>query len=409
MRTADVVIVGAGHAGAATAVALRQGKFRGSIVMVGEEAEIPYERPSLSKEYLAGEREFERLTLRPAQYWKDAGVDLWLGSRVTSVDASRQCLTLADQATLGYQKLIWAAGGHPRRISCPGSDLKGVHVVRSRLDVDKMRADLGTANRVAVIGAGYIGLEAAAVLRKLGKTVFLLEAMDRVLARVAGVDLSRFLLAEHRAQGVNVRTEASVEALIGTDDRVSAVRLATGEVIYVDMVIVGIGIIPAVGPLREAGAAGNNGVWVDSQCRTSLPHVYAVGDCALHENRYAAGGAVRLESVQNAADQGVVAARSVLGAEIQYDSVPWFWSNQYDIKLQTVGLCLGHDQAVLRGDPSSRRFSVIYLRGGRVVALDCVNASRDYLQGRRLVADRVAADPNRITDTTQGLKELFCS
>jgi 3-phenylpropionate/trans-cinnamate dioxygenase ferredoxin reductase subunit len=373
--------------------------------MVGEELELPYERPPLSKEYLSGDRTFDRLALRPAKYWEDARVQMMLGRHVTSVDPAARRLTFADGDTLGYNELVWATGGYPRRINCPGRDLAGVHMVRSRADIDRIRAELDAVSRVAVIGGGYIGLEAAAVLTKLGKSVVLLEALDRVLARVAGSELSRFFEAQHRARGVDVRTSAAVESLVGDNGRVLGVRLSTGEAIPAELVIVRIGIIPAVEPLIVAGAAGGNGVRVDSQCRTSLPHVYAIGDCALHENRFAGGASIRLESVQNAGDQGAVAAKTILGVAASYESVPWFWSNQYDLRLQTVGLSLGHDQAVLRGDPASRSFSMIYLREGRVVALDCVNAPRDYAQGRKLVVDSLAIDPDKLRDISIPLKQ----
>jgi 3-phenylpropionate/trans-cinnamate dioxygenase ferredoxin reductase component len=373
--------------------------------MVGEELELPYERPPLSKEYFSGDKTFDRLALRPAKYWEDARVKMMLGRRVTSVDPFAGRITLADGDTLGYNELVWATGGYPRRITCPGCNLAGVHMVRSRADIDRIRAELDAASRVAVIGGGYIGLEAAAVLTKLGKPVVLLEALDRVLARVAGRELSLFFEAQHRARGVEVRTSAAVESLVGDNGRVIGVRLSTGEAIPAELVIVGIGIIPAVEPLIAAGAAGGNGVRVDSQCRTSLPHVYAIGDCALHENRFAGGASIRLESVQNAGDQGAIAAKTILGVAVSYESVPWFWSNQYDLRLQTVGLSLGHDQAVLRGDPADRSFSVIYLWEGRVVALDCVNAPRDYVQGRKLVVDRLAIDPNKLSDISIPLKQ----
>jgi 3-phenylpropionate/trans-cinnamate dioxygenase ferredoxin reductase subunit len=404
LDAADVVIVGTGHAGSAAAVALRQGGYPGSIVMVGEERELPYERPPLSKEYLSGEKTFDRLALRSAKYWEDARVRMMLGRRVTSVDAAGCRIAFSDGDPLGYNDLVWATGGYPKRITCPGCDLAGVHMVRSRADIDRIRAELDAAARIAVIGGGYIGLEAAAVLTKLGKPVVLLEALDRVLARVAGSELSRFFEAQHRAHGVDVRTSAAVESLAGDGGRVAGVRLSTGEFVSAEMVIVGIGIIPAVEPLISAGAAGGNGVRVDSQCRTSLPHIHAIGDCALHENRFAGGAAIRLESVQNAGDQGAVVAKTILGIPASYQSVPWFWSNQYDLRLQTVGLSLGYDQTVLRGDPATRSFSVLYLREGRVIALDCVNAPRDYVQGRKVVMDRLVIDPNKLSDASVPLK-----
>ena len=301
--------------------------------------------------------------------------------------------------------MIWAAGGHARRLACDGHDLAGVHTVRNRADVDRMIAELPDVANAVVVGGGFIGLEAAAVLTKFGKKVVLLEALDRVMARVAGEQLSRFFEDEHRAHGVDVRLGVSVERLLG-DGAVSGVRLADGEIVPADMVVVGIGIVPAVEPLIAAGAVGGNGVYVDAQCRTSLPDVYAVGDCALHANRFAGGVEVRLESVQNATDQANVAAKTILGEDVAYAATPWFWSNQYDLKLQTVGLAFGYDQAVVRGDPAARSFSVIHLRGGRVIALDCVNATRDYVQGRKLVETGAVIDPARLADASVPLKEM---
>ena len=403
----DVVIVRAGHGGAQAAIVLRQRGFAGTIALVGDEPELPYERPPLSKDYLAGDKPFERMLIRPAGFWAERAVTLLPGTEVTAVDPAARRLDTAGGATIGYGDLIWATGGRARRIACPGHALSGVHCVRDRADADRMIAELPGVRDVVVIGGGYIGLEAAAVLTKLGRAVTVVEAQDRVLARVAGPDLSRFYEAEHRAHGVDIRLSSAVAAIEGDEGRVSGVRLADGTVLPAQMVIVGIGIVPAVAPLLAAGAAGGNGVDVDTQCRTSLPHIYAIGDCAHHANPYAGGAMIRLESVQNAHDQANVAVQSILGEPAHYDAVPWFWSNQYDLKLQTVGLSAGHDATVLRGDPAARQFAVLYLREGRVIALDCVNATRDYVQGRALVTARARIDPERLADTTVPLKELI--
>ena len=401
----DIVIVGAGHGGAQAAIALRQAKFEGTIAIIGDEPELPYERPPLSKEYFSGEKAFERILIRPAAFWTERNVEMLLNRRVVAVDPVARSLTTADGATIGYGQLIWAAGGAPRRIGCAGNDLIGVHTVRTRADADRMLAELDGVEQAVVIGGGYIGLEAAAVLAKFGKKVVLLEALDRVLARVAGEPLSRFYEAEHRAHGVDVRLGAAVECIEG-EGRVSGVRMTDGEVIPAQMVIVGIGIVPAVEPLIAAGAQGGNGVAVDHQCRTSLPDIFAIGDCALHANRFADDMPIRLESVQNANDQATLVAKTIMGQELAYDAVPWFWSNQYDLKLQTVGLSTGHDQAIVRGDPVNRSFSVVYLKEGRVIALDCVNATKDYVQGRKLVVERISPDPAALADTSVPLKEI---
>ncbi|MFN3725419.1 MAG: NAD(P)/FAD-dependent oxidoreductase [Allosphingosinicella sp.] len=401
----DVVIVGAGHGGAQAAIALRQNGFAGSIAIVGDEPELPYERPPLSKEYLAGEKAFERMLIRPAAFWAERNVEMLLERRVAAVDPDAHSLLTGGGETIGYSTLIWAAGGAPRRLACAGTDLSGVHTVRTRADVDRMLAELESVERAVVIGGGYIGLETAATLRKLGKEVVLLEALDRVLSRVAGEPLSRFYEAEHRARGVDLRLGAMVDCLVG-DRQVSGVRLCDGSEIAAQLVVVGIGIDAAVEPLLAAGAAGDNGVQVDGRCRTSLPDVFAVGDCALHPNRFAGGDLVRLESVQNATDQATVAARAIAGIAAEYDALPWFWSNQYDLRLQTVGISTGHDATVVRGDPATRSFSVVYLKQGRVIALDCVNVTRDYVQGRKLILERAAPDPAKLADPDTPLKEL---
>ena len=401
----DVVIVGAGHGGAQAAIALRQNGFAGSIAIIGDEPELPYERPPLSKEYLAGEKTFERMLIRPAAFWQERGIAMLLGKRVVAVDSDAHSLSTDGGETVGYGKLIWAAGGTPRRLACAGTDLAGVHTIRTRADVDSMIAGLGSVDRAVVIGGGYIGLETAAMLTRHGKQVLLLEALGRVLSRVAGEPLSRFYEAEHRARGVDLRLEATVDCMVG-DGHVSGVRLCDGSEVEAQLVVVGIGINAAVEPLLAAGASGGNGVQVDGQCRTSLADVFAVGDCALHPNRFAGGDLIRLESVQNATDQATVAARTIAGLEAEYDALPWFWSNQYDLRLQTVGISTGHDTALVRGDPAMRSFSVIYLKQSRVIALDCVNATKDYVQGRKLIVDGLAPDPARLADPATPLKEL---
>ena len=406
MSKYDILIVGAGHAGAQAAIALRQAKYEGTIAIVGDEPEIPYERPPLSKDYLAGDKPFERILIRPATFWSERDIAMLTGRRVVSVDPAAHRVTTADGTTIGYGSLIWATGGSPRSLVCSGHDLAGVHAIRTRADVDRLVGELAATNRVVVIGGGYIGLEAAAVLTKLGKHVTLLEALDRVLARVAGEPLSRFYEAEHRAHGVDIRLGAMVDCIVEADGRAIGVRLADGETLACEMVIVGIGIVPAVAPLLAAGADGGNGVKIDTQCRTSLPDVFAIGDCALHTNGFADGAEIRLESVQNANDMANAVAKTLTGTPTKYHAVPWFWSNQYDLKLQTVGLSGGHDAAVLRGDPATRSFSLVYLKQGRVIALDCVNAVRDYVQGRALVVEGKSPDPAALADTDVTLKEL---
>jgi 3-phenylpropionate/trans-cinnamate dioxygenase ferredoxin reductase component len=405
----DTVIVGGGHGGAAVAAQLRQKLYAGSIAILTAEPELPYERPPLSKDYLAGEKSFERMLLRPLAFWTERQVAVKTATRVTGVDAAghRLATTAGD---ISYANLVWAAGGDPRRLTCPGHDLAGIHAIRTRADVDALKADLRPGARILVVGGGYIGLESAAVLAKMGHEVTILEAMDRVLARVAGAELSAFYEAEHRAHGVVITTSAQVVAITGTDGRATGATLADGRHVAADVVIVGIGIVPAVQPLLDAGARGGavgsaGGVWVDDHCRTSLPDVFAIGDCALHANRFAGGAEIRLESVQNAADMAATVARALTGDPAPYGAVPWFWSNQYDLRLQTMGLSLGHDATVLRGDPATRSFSLIYLKAGKVIALDCVNAARDYVQGKALVEQGIAVPAADLADAATPLKQ----
>ena len=404
MLNYDVLIVGGGHGGAQAAIALRQAKFEGSIAIVGDEAEHPYERPPLSKDYFAGDKAFERILIRPPTFWGERNIDMLLGKRVDAVDAAAHSVTTSDGNVIGYGQMIWATGGSPRWLQCDGANLPGVHYVRNRRDVDGILGGLDDVAEVAIIGGGYIGLEAAAVLSKMGKKVVLLEAMKRVLARVAGEPLSRFYEAEHRAHGVDVRLGVQVTAIEG-EERVTGVKLAD-DVIPAQLVIVGIGIIPSVGALLTAGAAGGGGVDVDEYCRTSLPDIFAIGDCAAHANDFAGGAVMRVESVQNANDMANAVAKSICGESTIYRAVPWFWSNQYDLRLQTVGLSVDYDATVLRGDPATRSFSVIYLKHGKVIALDCVNMVKDYVQGKALVIGGSVFTADQLSDTSVTLKEL---
>ncbi|SHN64167.1 NAD(P)/FAD-dependent oxidoreductase [Erythrobacter sanguineus] len=407
---ADVVIVGTGHGGAQAAIALRQQGHEGSILMVGRDAVPPYERPPLSKEYLAGDKGFERIMIRPEKFWADKGIDLKLGAAVTRIDAAAHRITLSDGSALTYRKLIWSGGGDPRRLPVAGAVLPSVFYVRDKSDADAMMAALAAgARRAVVIGGGYIGLEAAAVLRKLGCEVTLVEMLPRLLARVAGEELSSFYADEHRRQGVDVRLGEGVRAVLGEDaGKVTGVALESGEELPCDMVVVGIGIVPAVAPLIAAGAAGSNGVDVDFCCRTTLDDIYAIGDCAAHANPFADNAVIRLESVQNAHDMANTVAKAIMGEKEAYNALPWFWSNQYDLKLQTAGLSLGFDQTVLRGDPEARKFTVVYLKDGKPIAFDCVGTMKDYVQARKLLESMPGRiDPALLADPDVALKDLI--
>ncbi|MFM0394967.1 NAD(P)/FAD-dependent oxidoreductase [Paraburkholderia phytofirmans] len=391
MRKFDVVVVGAGQAGAHVALSLRQDGFQGSIGVIGDEPDLPYERPPLSKAYLDGSIGADKLLLRPASFWEDQNVEMVLNQRVVSVDAQRKAVCCQSGDVFGYQHLVWAAGGRARKLNCPGAELAGVHVVRTRAHTDSLRHELNACDRIVVIGGGYIGLETAAVLRKAGKTVTVLEAQERVLARVTSAAVSAYFDQLHRQHGVVIRTSTQVVALEGNAGRVTSVLLGNEERIDADLVVVGVGLDTEVEPLRQAGAKCSNGVDVDPYCATSLPDVYAIGDCANHANEFADGRRLRLESVQNANDQARVVAAKIAGAPVAYSAVPWFWSNQYDVRLQTVGLNIGYDETVVRGTPEAGAFSVVYLRGGKVVALDCINSPRDFVHGKKLVAKGIRA------------------
>lgn len=404
----DVLIVGTGHGGAATAIALRKLGFSGSIMMVGNEADPPYERPPLSKEYLVGTKELERMLIRPRAFWPANSIQLLLSTEVIAIDAAAHTATLSDGSAISYCKLVWAAGGKARRLSCDGHDLLGVHSIRNRRDVEQLKGDCAGDNaRVAVIGGGYIGLEAASALTKTGASVVVVEALDRVLARVSGEPVSRYFEQLHRDNGVDIRLGAAVASIEGANGRATAVRLENGERIEANVVIVGISIEPAMIPFSHRARGTSRGVFVDAFCRTDVLDVFAIGDCAAHANRFAGGEVIRLESVQNANDMGATVARAIVGAEAPYDAVPWFWSIQHDVRLQTVGLNLGYDETLTRGSPAKGTFSIIYLKNETVIALDCVNSTKDYVQGRKLVEEGCLADRRLLVDVRAELKDCL--
>ncbi|MFN3945785.1 MAG: NAD(P)/FAD-dependent oxidoreductase [Allosphingosinicella sp.] len=403
-RFFDVVIVGAGHAGAQCAVALRQQGFDGSIALVGAEPDPPYDRTCLSKDYLAGTKPFERMLLRPPGFWAERNIAHLSDTTIVAVRPDLREVRTSAGERIGWTWLIWAAGGKPRRLSCPGVQHAGVHTIRSRADVDMITKELPGADQVTIVGGGYVGLETAAVLAAAGKRVTLVHSSPRLLSRVAGEPVARFLEQEHRRRGVDVRTSMTVTEIEGRGGRVEAVRLSDGSRVRSQLVIVGIGILPCVELLREAGARGTDGVDVDDHCRTSIPGTLAIGDCAAHPNRYA-GRPIRIESIQNANDQAATAARLIAGKPQPYDALPWFWSHQYEFKLQSAGLAAGHDDMIVRGDPSDGSFSVVYLRDDVPVALDAINAVRDFIQGKHLIQQRLPICRRRLA-SGEPLKDL---
>jgi 3-phenylpropionate/trans-cinnamate dioxygenase ferredoxin reductase subunit len=401
--TQTVVIVGAGHAAVQAVDTLRREGHTGAIVLVGDEPWLPYNRPPLSKKYLAGELERERLLLRSAQYYQQHRVETRLGVRATAIDRASQRLRLGDGSELTYDKLLLCVGSKPRRLEVPGHDLAGIHCLRTIADVDAIRADLAGARRMVVVGGGYIGLEAAACARQLGIEATVLEMADRPMARVVAPEVSAFYVRRHEREGVRIVCNASVSGFAG-DGRVSAVRCGDRE-FPADVVIVGVGILPDVTLAAAAGLRCDNGVWVDEQCRTSDPNVFAAGDCTNHPSvRY--GRRVRLESVDNAVEQAKTAAANICGKPARHEHVPWFWSDQYDVKLQIAGLSEGYDQAVVRGDPDSGSFALYYFAGGELLAVDAINSMRDFMSGKKWLAERKRPDPARVADPSVDLKNI---
>jgi len=399
-----LVIVGGGQAAAQAVQSLRQQNFAGAITLLGDEPYAPYQRPPLSKKYFAGELARDRLLLRPATFYAEKGVALELSARVEELEPAARRVRLRDGRTLAYDRLLLATGSRPRMLDVPGAALPGVHYLRTIADVDAITASLAPGAHVLLIGAGYIGLEVAASARHRGFGVTVLEAAERVMARAVSTEVSAFYEACHRAAGVAVHCGAAVKALRGAE-RVTGVETADGRVFDCDLVIVGIGIVPNIELAANAGLECSNGIAVDEYARTADPHIVAAGDCTSHPHPLLARR-VRLESVPNAIHQAKVAAATLLGSPTAYSEVPWFWSDQYDLKLQIAGLSTGYDEVVLRGDPSKRSFAAFYLRGGELLAVDAVNSPREFIAGKKLVANRARIAPDVLRDAAVDLTPL---
>jgi 3-phenylpropionate/trans-cinnamate dioxygenase ferredoxin reductase subunit len=401
------VIVGAGQAAAQAVDSLRREGFDGRLVVVGDEQHMPYQRPPLSKKFLSGELPLERLLVKPAAFYDGARVELKLGVRAEGLDLQRREIRLSDGDALNYDALLLATGTAPRKVTVPGNELGGVHYLRTIADVDRIRAELANAKRVVVVGAGYIGLEVAATCRKLGLEVDVLEMADRPMNRVVAPEVSEFYAAEHAREGVRIHLQTLVSGFeaSGTDaSRVGSVHTLDGRTFPADVVIVGIGVVPVTGLAAAAGLAVENGIAVDQHCRTSDPHVWSAGDCTNHPSlRY--HRRVRLESVDNAFEQAKTAAANMVGKGVVHDRVPWFWSDQYDLKLLIVGLNFDYDQALVRGDPATRTFSCCYLRDGELLAIDCVNNPKDYMAAKKLIAERARFDVSKLASCDVALKD----
>jgi 3-phenylpropionate/trans-cinnamate dioxygenase ferredoxin reductase subunit len=400
------VIVGASHAAAQLAAALRQGGWEHKISIVGEEAILPYHRPPLSKDYLAGEKHSDELLIRPATFYEKSEIDLVLGTRVTALDRNERQITLHDGATIPYSKLALTTGARVRKLSIEGGDLEGVFYLRDLSDVDRIRGYVGEGKSAVIIGGGYIGLETAASLRKLGMNVTVLEALPRVLQRVTAPEVSAFYSRVHREEGVNLVTDAAVSALTG-EGTVSGVSLGDGTDIDADIVIIGVGVIPNTELAEQAGLGVDNGIVVDEYARTSDPDIVAAGDCTNHYNPIY-DCKLRLESVQNATDQAKTAANTLCGKLEAYHALPWFWSDQYDLKLQIAGLSGGYDKVVMRGScETGRSFAAFYFTGDRLLAVDAVNRPKEFMATRRALSQGQSADPVKLADESADIKEAF--
>ncbi len=401
-----VVIVGGGQAAVQAIDTLRRKGFTGELVLIGDEPWLPYQRPPLSKKYLAGALERERLLLRPQHFYESHSVTTRLGRRVEEISRREQRLRLDDGSNVPYDALLIATGSRPRALAAPGADLDGVYFLRTIADVERIRADWQPGKRLVIVGGGYIGLEVAATARELGLDVTVLEMADRVMNRVVCPQLSAFFEAEHARRGVRILCNSKVRALAAAPGsrHVRAVVTEDGEEHAADTVVVGCGVLPADELAVTAGLTCENGVVVDDRCRTSDPVIYAAGDCTSHPSLHY-GRRLRLESVDNAFEQGASAALNLLGLETIHDKVPWFWSDQFDLKLIIVGVGQGYDAVVMRGDPATRSFSVCYLRGGELIAVDTVNSPKDQMAARKLIAARARPSLDRLADHTVPLKD----
>ncbi len=398
-----VVVIGAGQAGASVVARLRAKGHEGPVTLIGEEPVPPYQRPPLSKGYLLGEMEAERLMLRSPEFYAEQGITLKLGQPVTAIDPAAQNVSVGGEV-IAYDELVLTTGSVPRRLPAAiGGDLAGVYTVRTLADVDAEAAEFVAGRRVVIVGGGYIGLEAAAVAAKLGLSVTVLEMAPRILQRVAAPETSDYFRALHQAHGVTILEGTGLERLVGVNGRVTGARLTDGREIPADFVIAGVGIVPATMLAEAAGLTIENGIRTDSHGRTSDPHIWAAGDCASFPWQ---GGRLRLESVQNAIDQAELVADNILGAGQDYVPMPWFWSDQYDCKLQIAGLNTGYDHIVTRG-PEGDAVSFWYFRGDRLLAVDAMNDPRAYMVGKRLIEMGRTADPAALRDPATNMKALL--
>ncbi len=407
MTSADahVVIVGAGHAGGTLAALLRQYGHAGAVTLVGEEPIPPYQRPPLSKAWLKGEADAESLALKPLEFYAGNRIDFRPSVRGVGIDRVRKVLALSDGSELAYDVLVLATGARPIRLPIPGADLDGVLELRTAADAEALKAALGPGRTMAVVGGGYIGLEAAASARALGADAVVLEREPRILARVAGEVLSSFFRQAHETHGVRFLTGASVTGFRGEGGKVTGVELADGQVIDCDLALVGVGAVPNQELAQEAGLAVNRGVVVDLGARTSDPAIFAIGDVTLRPMPIY-GRDFRMESVPNALEQAKQVACAITGRPAPAGETPWQWSDQYDIKLQIAGYNFDSDQSLVRGDPASGHFAIFHLKGDQVQAVEAINSPPEFMMGRQLIGSRRPVDKQRLADTSVSMKEV---
>ena len=403
--TERIVIAGAGHAAGQLVASLKQQKFDGHIVLVGNEAHLPYQRPPLSKKFLSGDLAAERLYVKPPEFYDDPQIELRLDTMITKIDRSQKILETENGDDISYDKLILAMGSRVRRLSIEGADLDGVHYLRNIADVEDIRAELKSKKSAVIVGAGYIGLEVAAVIRQLGLEVTVVEMADRVMSRVVSPEISDFYQIEHTNHGVRLRLSTGITAFRG-DGRIEAVETEDGELIPADFIVVGVGILPNTELAIDAGLNVDDGIVVDDKCQTSDPFIYAVGDCTRHPNTIYDRN-LRLESVHNALEQAKTAVSNICGNEKHYSQVPWFWSDQYDLKLQIAGLSTDYDDVIIRGNPAERSFACLYLKDSMLIATDAVNSPREFVQSKALIASHAELDRSQLADTSIQLKELL--
>jgi 3-phenylpropionate/trans-cinnamate dioxygenase ferredoxin reductase subunit len=406
MASGNIIIVGAGQAAAQVAISLRAGGFVGKITMFGEEAEPPYQRPPLSKAYLSGAMDRTRVTLKPLEAWAQDQIEIALSTTITHIDRAAKTVTTQSGAVHTYDWLILATGSRVRRLDCAGADAPQVHYLRSFDDVDRLRADFAPSKRLVVVGGGYIGLEVAAVARKAGLEVTIVEAAERVLARVAPPVISGFFEDLHRAAGVTILTGARLSHIVAAPD-VTALALADGSLIPADVILIGIGILPNAELAAEAGLSTRDGIDTDADARTSDPSIFAIGDCASRPLVHYGDRRGRLESVHNALEQGKLAAAAILGLPRPVEETPWFWSDQYDVKLQIAGLSQGATRHVVRGDPASKRFAVFHLDAdNRLLAVDAINAAPEFIVAKQVIARHGRLAPETLADMSISMKDI---